>query len=70
MVLSRSLIYNHAQLWNIVEDKKLFEDVYSMSTDEYDEVGHLAHITALLGPPPKGLLDRGKRTHLFYEPGG
>lgn len=41
-----------------------------MATDEYDEAGHLAHITALLGPPPQDLLGRGKRTHLFYEPGG
>ena len=70
MVGPRSLIYNHAQLWDIVEDKKLFGDIYCVSTDEYDEVGLLAHITALLGPAPKGLLDRGKRTHLFYEPSG
>jgi serine/threonine-protein kinase SRPK3 len=60
----------HKQLWDILEDKKLFRNVYSVATDEYDEVGHLAHITALLGPPPKELLHRGKRTHLFYEPDG
>lgn len=41
-----------------------------MATDEYDEAGHLAHIAALLGSPPKDLLDRGKRTHLFYGPEG
>jgi serine/threonine-protein kinase SRPK3 len=57
-------------LWDIREDKKLFGDVYSAATGEYDEAGHLARITALLGPPPNELLDKGKRTHLFYEPGG
>lgn len=60
----------HLKLWDILEDKNLFGDVYSAATDEFDEAGHLAHITALLGPPPKDLLGRGKRTHLFYEPGG
>ncbi|EGC40824.1 protein kinase [Histoplasma capsulatum var. duboisii H88] len=57
-------------LWDITEDRKLFENAYSVATDEYDEAGHLAHIAALLGSPPKDLLDRGKRTHLFYGPGG
>ncbi|EEH04793.1 protein kinase [Histoplasma capsulatum G186AR] len=57
-------------LWDIIEDRKLFENVYSVATDEYDEAGHLAHIAALLGSPPKDLLDRGKRTHLFYGPEG
>ncbi|OAX78444.1 CMGC/SRPK protein kinase [Emergomyces africanus] len=57
-------------LWDIIEDKNLFGNVYSVATDEYDEAGHLAHIAALLGPPPKELLDKGKRTHLFYDPGG
>jgi serine/threonine-protein kinase SRPK3 len=64
------MVANIHKLWDILEDKKLFGDTYSVVTDDYDEVGHLAHITALLGPPPKKLLDRGKRTHLFYKPEG
>lgn len=51
----------------LIEDDKLFENVYSVATDEYAEAGHLAHIAALLGPPPKDLLIRGKTTQLFYE---
>ena len=37
---------------------------------EYDGLSHLGHISALLGPPPEDLLDKGTRTDLFYEPDG
>lgn len=56
-------------LWDILKDKKLFWDTYSVDLDDYDELGHLGHITALLGPP-KQILDKGNRTRLFYESGG
>lgn len=58
------------QLWDIMENKKLFEFNSPTNSDDFDELGHLAHMAALLGPPPKALLDKGKRTHLFYESGG
>ncbi|WEW60252.1 hypothetical protein PRK78_005737 [Emydomyces testavorans] len=57
-------------LWDVLESKKLFREVYDIDADDYDELGHLAHITALLGPPPKELLNKGKRTHLFYDSEG
>ena len=37
---------------------------------EDDELSHLGHISALLGPPPEDLLDKGTRTDLFYESDG
>ena len=57
------------QLWDSLENKTLFEAVDPLKSD-YDDQTHLAHITALLGPPPKDLLTRGKRTSMFYDPEG
>ncbi|EON64188.1 hypothetical protein W97_03418 [Coniosporium apollinis CBS 100218] len=53
-------------LWDLIENKALFEAVDPLKT-KYDDKAHLAHITALLGPPPKELLAKGKRTSLFYD---
>lgn len=58
------------QLWDLLEGKKLFEEVDPLQVQEYDELNHLAHISALLGPPPKELLDKGTRTDRFYKPDG
>ncbi|GES61291.1 kinase-like protein [Aspergillus terreus] len=54
-------------LWDVLEGRKLFKEVDPVQIEEYDELGHLAHISALLGPPPKDLLDRGARTERFFE---
>jgi serine/threonine-protein kinase SRPK3 len=51
----------------LLEGKRLFEAVDPHSVDEYDDQKHLAYITALLGPPPKDLLDVGDRTSMFYD---
>lgn len=48
-----------------LEGKKLFKDVGPFQVQEYDELSHLGHISALSGPPPKRLLDKGTRTNLF-----
>lgn len=55
------------QLWDVLEGRKLFKEVDPVQIEEYDELGHLAHICALLGAPPKDLLDRGARTERFFE---
>ncbi|CAG8900350.1 unnamed protein product [Penicillium egyptiacum] len=47
--------------------RKLFEEVDPLQVQEYDELNHLGHISALLGPPPKELLDKGTRTDRFYR---
>lgn len=57
------------QLWDLLENKILFEAIDPLKT-EYDDQSHLAHITALLGPPPKELLAQGKRTEMFYDSAG
>ncbi|XHG05886.1 hypothetical protein AWENTII_009100 [Aspergillus wentii] len=55
-------------LWDLLEGRKLFTGALSM--DEDDEMKQLAYITALLGPPPKKLLDAGRRTARFYNVDG
>jgi len=42
-----------------MEGKDLFKYIRS-SRGDYDVRAHLAEVIALLGPPPKGLLDREK----------
>lgn len=54
------------QLWDLLEEKKLF-DPKSFGTSEYDEGTHLGQITTLIGPPPSDFLSRGERTWEFYE---
>ncbi|KAL8843403.1 MAG: hypothetical protein Q9176_002016 [Flavoplaca citrina] len=56
-------------LWDSLEHKTLFEAVDPLKSN-YDDQTHLAHITALLGPPPRDLLALGKRTSMFYDPEG
>ncbi|KAL9132729.1 MAG: hypothetical protein Q9175_006096 [Cornicularia normoerica] len=56
-------------LWDSLENKTLFEAVDPLKSD-YDDQTHLAHITALLGPPPQDFLALGKRTSMFYGPEG
>jgi serine/threonine-protein kinase SRPK3 len=58
------------KLWDLLEGKRLFEAVDPRSVDEYDDQKHLAYITALLGPPPRELLDVGDRTSMFYDRDG
>lgn len=41
-----------------------------IQVQDCDELNHLGHIAALLGPPPKDLLNKGKRTDIFYKPDG
>ncbi|KAL2865720.1 putative serine/threonine-protein kinase [Aspergillus lucknowensis] len=48
-----------ALLWNILASKELFQQVYD-TNDDYSARSHLAEMIALLGPPPKELLDRSK----------
>lgn len=43
------------QLWDLLEGKKLFNEVAPFQVQEYDELNHLAHTSALLGSPPKEL---------------
>ncbi|PFH51083.1 hypothetical protein AMATHDRAFT_75166 [Amanita thiersii Skay4041] len=38
--------------------------------DEYDDQLHLVYITALLGPPPREPLEKGRRTSLCYDSKG
>jgi len=46
-------------IWNMIEGKDLFKHIRS-SQGGYDVRAHLAEMIALLGPPPKVLLDREK----------
>lgn len=53
----------------MLEGQKLFKDIHPVDASEDGDMNHLANITSLLGPPPKGLLDKGEKTLHFYESG-
>ncbi|GES66813.1 related to dis1-suppressing protein kinase dsk1 [Aspergillus terreus] len=57
-------------LWDFLEGRTLFEAVDPRVVEEYDDETHLAYITSLLGPAPKDLVGRGKRTSMFYTAAG
>ncbi|TKA60481.1 hypothetical protein B0A49_05934, partial [Cryomyces minteri] len=46
-------------MWNLVEKKYLFQNIGS-SEGVYSAQAHLAEMIALLGPPPRELLERGR----------
>lgn len=47
------------QIWDLLENKDLFRNVRT-SQGSYDSRAYIAEMIALLGPPPKALLDREK----------
>ena len=47
------------KIWNLLERKDLFTQVHS-SLGKYSAQAHIAEMIALLGPPPKELIDREK----------
>ncbi|KAL9612973.1 MAG: hypothetical protein Q9167_002450 [Letrouitia subvulpina] len=47
-------------IWNILENRDLFRDIRS-NRGIYDSRKHLGEMVALLGPPPKELLEREKK---------
>ncbi|PWY62164.1 kinase-like protein [Aspergillus eucalypticola CBS 122712] len=54
-----------ADIWNLG-----VMDIDPLHVGCYNEQNHFAHIIALLGQPPKKLLDTGKRTSRFYALSG
>ncbi|CAG8306747.1 unnamed protein product [Penicillium salamii] len=56
--------------YTITMQKPTLLYIHPLKAHEYDELGHLGHISSLLGPPPKELLDKGTRTDLFYDSDG
>lgn len=45
------------KVWNIIEGTELFTQVED-TNGRYDAKSHLAEMIALLGPPPKGVIER------------
>ncbi|QPC74606.1 hypothetical protein HYE68_005358 [Fusarium pseudograminearum] len=56
-------------VWDIFEGNQLFHGI-DPEHHEYRRRAHLAEIVALLGPPPKELLARGKLAHKFFSDEG
>ncbi|MCJ1256897.1 hypothetical protein MMC24_004722 [Lignoscripta atroalba] len=53
-------------LWDLLEEDGVFEAVNPQKT-KYTGEKHLAHMIALLGHPPKELLDRGRETTKYFD---
>ncbi|KAI9849342.1 MAG: hypothetical protein M1837_004802 [Sclerophora amabilis] len=53
-------------IWELLQKKMLF----CAGDKEYDVQNHVAEIIALLGPPPKVLLERGSKTSQFFNEDG
>ncbi|PGH27962.1 CMGC/SRPK protein kinase [Polytolypa hystricis UAMH7299] len=57
-----------AMMWDCLAGKELFHEVDE--GDDYNEERHLAYMTALLGPPPKNMVQSGKPSSQFYDADG
>ncbi len=61
-----SITHNNAlQIWDLFEDKHMF--VAKDQNNEDSTLHHLAEMIALLGPPPKDFIERGKRASEFFD---
>ena len=58
------------KLWDLLDGKPLFCAYGESKREDYDDQKQLARIAALIGPPPRGLRSRGKRSHEFYDSDG
>ncbi|WXC54172.1 hypothetical protein SNK03_000177 [Fusarium graminearum] len=59
-------VYRSPEVWDIFEGDQLFHGI-DPEHHEYRRRAHLAEIVALLGPPPKELLARGKPSNKFFS---
>ncbi|TWU71613.1 hypothetical protein ED733_000622 [Metarhizium rileyi] len=57
-------------MWDLLEGKTLLDPIHRQTSDEYDDLMHLAQLTSLLGPPPSNILHSGRRTAMFHKPDG
>ena len=55
------------ELWDLLEGKNLLR---AKGAADYDDQIHLAEMAALMGPPPKSLVSRGRRAKMFFHPNG
>ena len=65
-LFSRSNLY---QACDLLQGESLF-DVYSRESTEKNNTHHLAAMTALLGPPPPGFLQRSEETSRYWDNNG
>ncbi|RBR13629.1 hypothetical protein FVER53590_25260 [Fusarium verticillioides] len=57
-------------LWDLLEKKSLFSPLTLGDGTAHDDLTHLAQIGALLGPTPHDLVNKGRRSALFYQESG
>ncbi|KAI4704940.1 hypothetical protein J4E89_009525 [Alternaria sp. Ai002NY15] len=55
-----------AMIWDLYEDKHLFYGIDPIEK-RYLTRAHLAEVVAMLGPPPRDLLERGPRSKEFFD---
>ena len=57
-----------SKVWDLFEGKHMFNE--RLPSREASEPAHLARMIALLGPPPKDLLERGQFSSTFFDEEG
>jgi serine/threonine-protein kinase SRPK3 len=57
-----------SKVWDLFEGKHVFNE--RLPSREASEPAHLARMIALLGPPPKDLLERGQFSSTFFDEEG
>ena len=60
---------SRGQIWDLLEGKTLC-DGFDPEYEEYTSRAHLGQLIALLGSPPKELLDRAELTSRWFESNG
>ena len=56
-------------MWDMIEDRVLFSGKYA-EDDRYYKAAHIQQMVALLGPPPKEILRRGRFAEHFFTAEG
>ena len=63
-----TLIVGYDEMWDLLENEPLFRAQNSAS--RHDPQAHLAEMMTILGPPPKELLNEGRKTSSHFDANG
>lgn len=56
------------KVWDLFEGKHMFTE--RLPSRDASAVAHVARMIALMGPPPKELLEKGQLSAMFFDADG